>query len=654
MSNRKKPTGSRAALVADDEQALVLYYIARYCKTADTCGADNITADFPFTRYVFEEGEWDRLWDSLQRSGFLVLVEPGRWRLAKEVTLNEVLSEGATYMRTISTRILRRIPLEAFAHLDAEKKNDPVLGGFASERFLGRAGWWQHISAFSATYDATIEGTSPLSTLAQQLFQEAGLDQADVGHPSVIDQRWRDQGLAFLGAKIPAITPWKSLDAIFYFVNANRFDDDAREQLEADRDKRMLKQPAAVHVLIPLGQPADTAQRLLSARPGFAFLRPDHLRDIAVASKSTEKFREIIKPQIDIRLISPYQLHGPVHGDFFFGRQEEISLVLSHGTTNYAVFGGRRIGKTSLLMRLQRLLAQEDGAQPAYVDCEIIATERDFCHAICSAIQVDPVDSVPAMVSEVKRSGRQQVLLMDEVDSDPSLDPATLDFVLRGLRALANSRQVRLILAGFRCLFALYRNPTTGMHNLADPIRLGGLSMLPAIELATRPMNALGVYYAGGTKMAEKVVALAGRHPNLIQRMCWGLVELLSERKQSTILDDYITEVFEGPAFRKFVDDLFFAGLTRVEQIIVLSCPLRTSFAEHVVFENVRRACPIIPQEEIFAALNDLELAYVFDKEGKSYQYCYEHFPTILQHNHDIDQLLADLARQETEERQGR
>jgi len=647
-SENRSQGGVRPAIVG--EMALLLHYALRHRDRGDRFTAGNLSASFPFVRYFWGEAELARLCKDLEQRGYLRAVPPRGWELTEAAPgkADEMADEAMSYLRSIAPQVLQKIPLEGFRELDRVRREDAALARFAADGTLGRKEWWQYLTQFSETYASTVDGSSPLTALATQFYSDAGLEDDPIGQPGVVDERWSQEGIAFLGAKIPKITPWKSLPAVVYFVNARRFSDQTRLTLEQTRDERMGKRPGCAHILVPLGTPAPGADDLIKTRAGFAFLWPDSLRDIALSSHSAERFRSTVKPQIDIRLISPYQLHGPVREDFFYGRNEEIGLVLSHPETNYAFYGSRRIGKTSLLMKLERLLKAQE-AHAAYVDCEILDNEADFCDAVCSAMEMPAAAAIPALVSEVMRSGRSHVLLLDEVDH--SLGAATLDLVLRGLRALANSGQVRLLMAGFRGLYALYRDPSTGMHNLADEVRLGGLGMRPALDLARIPMEHLGVHYEGGLTMAQKVVNLCGRHPNLIQRMCQGLVGLLSDERRSIVTDGDVEGVFAGPEFRKYVDDVFFDGLTRVEKIIVLSCPLRLGFGEHVVLENVRRACSEIPQNEVFEALSNLEVAFVLDKREKSYKYCYDQFPTILQRNHDIPQLLAELATREKEDR---
>jgi hypothetical protein len=61
---------------------------------------------------------------------------------------------------------------------------------------------------------------------------------------------------------------------------------------------------------------------------------------------------------------NPYHYGTPAEGDHFVGRQEELAALLSRlrNGINVALTSPRRYGKTSLLLRAERELADEDGA----------------------------------------------------------------------------------------------------------------------------------------------------------------------------------------------------------------------------------------------------------------------------------------------------
>jgi hypothetical protein len=80
---------------------------------------------------------------------------------------------------------------------------------------------------------------------------------------------------------------------------------------------------------------------------------------------------EIVLSEVDLTLVSPFYTKAPVPERMFYGREREIKDVRRKiKTHSVALIGGRRIGKTSTLHQLDRLLKVTDsGYVPYYLDC---------------------------------------------------------------------------------------------------------------------------------------------------------------------------------------------------------------------------------------------------------------------------------------------
>src|SRR5215813_13918043 len=122
------------------------------------------------------------------------------------------------------------------------------------------------------------------------------------------------------------------------------------------------------------GREADEVRRLVADsvyRYDFVVLDRQALASI-VAHNSSRRLVEIILEQgMELSNLSPYVVKGPVPGKMFFGREKEIRTI-SQGllSGDYAIVGGRRIGKSSILQRVNELLNNDPRYQPRYFDCE--------------------------------------------------------------------------------------------------------------------------------------------------------------------------------------------------------------------------------------------------------------------------------------------
>ena len=134
------------------------------------------------------------------------------------------------------------------------------------------------------------------------------------------------------------------------------------------------------------GREADELRRIVKNsvyRQDFVVLDREHLASI-VAHNSSGRLIDIIIDQVDdLSVLSPYVVRGPVPGQMFFGRESEIKTI-SQGLRrgDYAVVGGRRIGKSSILLRLKRLLGDDPRYRAIYLDCEAHFTDGDLFAAV--------------------------------------------------------------------------------------------------------------------------------------------------------------------------------------------------------------------------------------------------------------------------------
>ena len=73
---------------------------------------------------------------------------------------------------------------------------------------------------------------------------------------------------------------------------------------------------------------------------------------------------KLIVISADLSLISPFVSEGPTSPGMFFGRDTEIRRVMEQiNYQSFALVGGRKVGKTSMLRQLERLLpAQNTGS----------------------------------------------------------------------------------------------------------------------------------------------------------------------------------------------------------------------------------------------------------------------------------------------------
>src|SRR5262249_34014490 len=157
----------------------------------------------------------------------------------------------------------------------------------------------------------------------------------------------------------------------------------------------------------------------------------------------------------------PYVVSGPVPENMFFGRESQLKMI-SQGIvrSNFAVVGGRKIGKSSILMRLRRLFEDDARYRAIYIDCEAQFDYENFFSALREHLNVEVGSepaSFPSVAVAVRNSSpsRTLVFLLDEIDEllefDANRHPRGP--LLKAFRAASHEGVCRFVFSGGRTLY---------------------------------------------------------------------------------------------------------------------------------------------------------------------------------------------------------
>ena len=151
-------------------------------------------------------------------------------------------------------------------------------------------------------------------------------------------------------------------------------------------------------------------------------ISPTMLVDMARSASPLAKLVDAILNQSDLTKVSPFILSNPTPSRMFYGREAEAATVLGTIATNsVAILGSRRIGKTSLMRRVQSDL-EKSNFQPFFGDCQTVRTWQDFATLAGSNWSVQlPAEFEPRHLSSLVMqlgagTAGNVVLLLDEID----------------------------------------------------------------------------------------------------------------------------------------------------------------------------------------------------------------------------------------------
>ena len=224
-------------------------------------------------------------------------------------------------------------------------------------------------------------------------------------------------------------------------------------------------------------------------RSGIVIIDNSDVNEIALANDPAKVFYRIVRQQSNDDLIQPYNHFGATKKTMFFGRQKELARIKLNPNKSFAIFGGRRVGKTSLLTRIADDLSQDTSNKVVFFSAQGITDIGDFSSRLLNGLAGSKLNPNVMMrrfdleqfrndlKNEILLSSKRVDILVDEVDELVTIDRKRGEPMLTLLRSINEelSDRCRFIFAGFRRLYdrvITYYSP--GM-NFLIPIHLSVL-----------------------------------------------------------------------------------------------------------------------------------------------------------------------------------
>lgn len=260
----------------------------------------------------------------------------------------------------------------------------------------------------------------------------------------------------------------------------------------------------------------------------------------------------------------------------FYGREQALADLLRalEAGNHMALYGERRIGKTSLLHQLAHRLREMGDALGAYLYLPVflnlqMVPEARFFYALMRAIagvarryladygqtaplsladerpegydsldMADDLEEVLESLQKVTDRPVRFVLLLDEADKMNGYDPHTQEG-LRGLLMTPLGRQVKLVWSG-QTMNREWHLETSPWFNLfKHEINLVGLEEEAAVRLIRQPVKGVFTY---DDEAVTRILHYSDRRPYTIQRLCSLCVrQLLAEDRFRVTVEDVET-----------------------------------------------------------------------------------------------------------------
>lgn len=397
--------------------------------------------------------------------------------------------------------------------------------------------------------------------------------------------------------------------------------------------------PGRVVVLVDPFTPDESrtlSRRLsISRRVQFAVLDENDVVELLLRNRiaARDEFRRFILRGADLSLISPFVAEGPTSPSMFFGRESELKRIVEQVREHsFALIGGRKSGKTSLLQRLNATLPPD--FQVVYLDCQAHPDREDFLRFVIEQTpgQADrfhepfapQAEAILTSYIDARFGGAFGVLLVDEVDdlfsgdASAAIHPHVLS---RALRSLSQSHKTSIVATGERELFALTRDPTSPHWNFCTPIKIGPIDPPASRTLLLSPLRALGVTVS--PEALEEALRRTVRHPNLLQHLGGAIVETLaplSNRGEPLTVDgSTITGLTRSAEFRDRFVRTYWSQSTKLERLVSTELSFQKPRTPDELLGRLRLESTDTKVSDIHEALSYLQLYSIARSSGNGF-----------------------------------
>lgn len=407
--------------------------------------------------------------------------------------------------------------------------------------------------------------------------------------------------------------------------------DAARHALQAAPDSRV----AVLLVSDPLTQRLLDELRDVQTFLSVAVVVIDISTCVAMA-KSRDAARDhlgaLLLEQTDLTKLSPFVVRGVTPSRVFFGRQEEEASLLSTLSTNsVALLGGRRIGKTSLMLHsFGRLTAAN--LRPFFGDCQVVRTWADFGLMAARNWKVKVTsDFKPQHLFELvdqlgDGTGRHIVILLDEIDQLLDWDKSHTDdevpeAFFRACRSISQQGLAQFVFSGERTIANRLWDATSPHWNFCRPLMLRQLNESAAYSLISEPLDALGIRIDDKADFLRSCWAATDGHPELLQLLGDRIVALVNHRDRSNIFTSpadiaQITDQFE---YAEQYLETYWGQATPLERVISILLKNEPTSMDKI-FDSMAEMLPAVDVRNVQEALRMLELYGIAHQSDSGYE----------------------------------
>ena len=367
-----------------------------------------------------------------------------------------------------------------------------------------------------------------------------------------------------------------------------------------------------------------------------------NLKILLLQQNHSRSLSQILSLKLDRKIISPYTIKGGVKNEsYFFGREDIIHHITNRELSSYLIVGARQIGKTSLLMALERKFKLKKELETIY----ITLSSGHIIRRLASRLKIDKNSTLEEVEEYILDSDKTYLFLIDEVDGFIKREKENHYKILDTFRSLSQEGKAYFIMAGF---WELYHQATydyqSPIKNFGEIITIDKLEEDACYKLLFQPMMALNIVYKNEDDI-PKIINFLGHRANLIATVANKIIgnlepcrsEIYSKDVDKALLSREIMENFNS--WENLSNDDFKSD---IDKFIIYSTITLNSFTIRKIINFFKKLeVDKVTIDEIKESLDRLELSYILKRTEQNYSYTIPLFQRYLQKK-DIEAIMRE------------
>ena len=389
------------------------------------------------------------------------------------------------------------------------------------------------------------------------------------------------------------------------------------------------------------------------------------LKRIIFSNRPRETTRKIILSNLSLQKVSPYQTAGPATTTFY-GRAKIIDHITRAANASYSIIGARKIGKSSLLLRI----CDSPPPNTYYIFINLdqvfrgVSDYKPFLRNLQQKIEEifdlkvnlvrfttgRSLSRLNDVMGKLSREGKKIIFVFDEVDILVQFDRKHEYRLLHTFRTMSQNTCCQFIFAGFKELYHRKREIENPLYNFCKEIILTPLDRKAALDLITRPMDSIGVQYQN-PEDRELILEYTACHPNLLQFFCEELIDKIEEHSKvedrRTIFKKDIEKLLNSKYENYIMDEIymFFSDLPDINRLILILLVEeymeqsgQASFSLAKIRDKLIQQGLEVSINNVHRNLRNLVMRFILlDKGNENYGFALPVFPGILKKRIDND-----------------